>query len=374
MRIRKIDTDNRREAKRFIQFPNDLYRDCPQWVPLPVSDGLIQLNRKGAYFSHSDADFFVAEEEDRLLGRLCVLEHRRYNDYHNAQDAFFYLFDVIEDFEVAQALFEAIFEWAAARGLKHIIGPKGFVPFDGIGMLYKGFEHRPAMGVPYNYEYYNHFLERLGFEKEIDFTSFYVSGNDFRLPERVVRIAQRVKKRSGLRVKTFSSRAEVRRWVPAILDVYNRVFMNNWEYVPVLKEEAEELADRMVPIVQPEHIKLILNEQDEIVGFLFTFLDISAALQRTGGKLFPFGWIWLLLERRRTPWINNNGMGILEEYRGLGGNAILYYELDKTLQDTRFQHADLVQMADFVENMIADVTTLGAKPYKVHRVYRRSLI
>jgi hypothetical protein len=141
----------------------------------------------------------------------------------------------------------------------------------------------------------------------------------------------------------------------------------------VLKEEAEELADRMVPIVQPEHIKLILNEQDEIIGFLFTFLDISAALQQTGGKLFPLGWIRLLLERQRTPWLNVNGMGILEEYRGRGGNAILYYELEKAIQTRRFQHADLVQMADSVENMIADVTTLGAQPYKVHRVYRRSL-
>jgi hypothetical protein len=143
--------------------------------------------------------------------------------------------------------------------------------------------------------------------------------------------------------------------------------------VPVTPEETKELAKRMLQIVQPEHIKFILNNQDEVVGFLLTFLDISTALQQTGGKLFPFGWVTLLKGLRRTPWIDINGMGILEEYRGLGGNAILFTELGKTLQNSHFKYADLVQMADTVEPMIADVTTLGAKPYKVHRVYRRNI-
>jgi hypothetical protein len=373
MKIRKIDTTNRRDARRFVRFPDELYRTCPQWVPLPLSDGLAQLNRKGAYFLHSEADFLVAEDGDQMLGRICIMENRHYNHHHQARHAFFYLFDVVEDFEVAQRLFETAIEWSHARGLNKLVGPKGFVPFDGIGILYRGFEHRPAMGIPYNYEYYNRFMAQLRFEKEIDFTSFYLTAQKFEMPKRVARIAERVKKRNNLRVKTFSSRAEIRRWIPALVETYNKVFVDNWEYVPVTPEETKELAKRMLQIVQPKHIKFILNYQDEVVGFLLTFLDISMALQQTGGKLFPFGWITLLKGLRRTPWININGMGILEEYRGLGGNAILFTELDKTLQNGRFEFADLVQMADTVEPMIADVTTLGAKPYKVHRVYRRNI-
>jgi hypothetical protein len=373
MKIRKIDTTNRRDARRFVKFPNELYQTCPQWVPLPLSDGLAQLNRKGAYFLHSGADFFVAEDGDRMLGRICIMENRHYNDFHQTKNAFFYLFDTVEDFEVAQGLFKAAIEWSQARGLNKLVGPKGFIPFDGFGILYKGFEHRPAMGIPYNYEYYNRFVEQLGFEKEIDFTSFYLVSAEFKMPERVGRVAERVKQRSNLRVKTFSSKAEIRRWIPALVEIYNKVFVDNWEYVPVTPEETEELTGRMLQIVQPEHIKFVVNSQNEVVGFLLTFLDISAELQATGGKLFPFGWIRLLIGLRRTSWININGMGILEEYRGLGGNAILYAELDKTLQYDRFKYADLVQMADTVERMVADVTTLGAEPYKIHRVYRRDI-
>ncbi len=373
MNIRPIDPTNRREARRFVDFPDELYRQCPQWVPYPRHDKLAQLNRRNAFFAHSEAEFFVAEADGQLLGRICVMENRNYNNYHRARHAFFYLFDVVEDGAVAQALFEAAIDWSRQRGLNVLVGPKGFVPFDGIGMLYRGFEHRPAMGIPYNYAYYNQFMEQLGFEKEIDFTSFYLNCQQFELPERFVRVAERVRARRNLRVKSFSSKAEVRRYIPALVETYNRVFVNNWEYVPVTPAETEELARRMLQIVRPEHIKLVFNQEDQVVGFLLTFLDISTALQQTGGKLFPLGWLKLLAALRHPTWININGIGILEEYRGLGGNAILYTELEKTLRHGNFEHADLVQMADTVEYVLADMETANVTPYKVHRVYRREL-
>lgn len=373
MNIRQIDPTNRREARRFVDFPDELYRHCPQWVPYPRQDKLAHLNRRNAFFAHSEADFFVAETGEKLLGRICVMKNRNYNTFYQAHHAFFYLFDVVEDVAAAQALFEAASDWSRRRGLNVLVGPKGFVPFDGIGMLYRGFEHRPAMGIPYNYAYYNHFMEHLGFEKEIDFTSFYLNCREFHLPERFVRVAERVRTRRDLRVSSFSSKRELRRWIPALVDTYNRVFVNNWEYVPVTPAEMEELAQRMLQIVRPEHIKLVFDQTDQVVGFLLTFLDISTALQQTGGKLFPFGWIKLLAALRQPAWININGMGFLEEYRGLGGNAILYTELEKTLRRGNFEHADLVQMADTVEYMLSDMVTAQVKPYKVHRVYRREI-
>jgi hypothetical protein len=373
MNIHPINTRNRGEVRRFVQFPNHLYRHCSQWIPYPPSDGLAQLNRNNAYFEHSEADFFVAEDNGQLLGRICVMENRHYNQYHQAKHAFFYLFDAVDDAEVAHGLFETATEWGRVRGLKMLVGPKGFVPFDGMGMLYKGFEHRPAMGVPYNFAYYNQFMTNLGFEKEIDFTSFYLNSRQFNMPDRIRRAAEWVQKRRHLRIKTFSSNREVRRWIPTLVDTYNQVFINNWEYVPVTPAETEELTGRMLQIAKPEQIKLILDKDDRVVGFLLTFLDIGEALRQTGGRLLPFGWVKLLRGLRQTRRVNINGMGILEEYRGLGGNAILYAELEKTLRQGDFEHADIVQMADTVEYMLADMTTVGVVPYKVHRVYRRNI-
>ncbi len=375
VQVFKIDTSRARDARRFIRFPFDLYRDSPYWVPPLVSDARKQIDRRrNPYFLHSDADFFLAQEGKEVVGRIAVLENRRYNDYHKKKYGFFYLFDVIDDQSVADALYGAAFDWCRKRGLVRIIGPKGFTVFEGMGMLREGFEYLPAMGGPYNYPYYNRLTENVGFEKEVDFNSFYIHIPDFEMPERIARLAEKVEQRRGIRAKSFKSMAELRATVMDIVELYNRTFTENWEFVPVSKEEAEAVADQMLQITRPEMIKVIVNKDDEIVGFLFTFINVGRALQRCRGRLFPFGWFYVLRELRNSKYLDINGMGILEEYRGLGGNVLMYSELYKSMQGKQFEHADLTQMADFVVRMLSDAHTLGAKKYKVHRVYRKDLV
>jgi hypothetical protein len=119
-------------------------------------------------------------------------------------------------------------------------------------------------------------------------------------------------------------------------------------------------------------IKIIVHGED-IVGFLFAFPDVSAALQRAQGRLFPFGLPDLLLEMRRTEWIALNGAGILPEFQGRGGNTLLYSELEKTMREFRFKHADLTQVAESAVQMRRDLENVGSKAYKNHRVYKRQL-
>jgi len=374
VQIFKIDTGRARDARRFVRFPFDLYRDAPYWVPPVVSDARAQIDRKrNPYFLHSDADFFLAQQGDEVVGRIVVMENRNYINHHKKRDGFFYLFDVIDDQDVADALYGAAFDWCRERNLNRIIGPKGFTVFEGYGILCEGFDQLPAMGVPYNYPYYSRLTESLGFEKEVDFTSFYVHAPDFQLPDRVARLAERVEQRRGLRVKKFKSKAEVRAAVAEIVDTYNSVFVENWEYVPVTREEADAVASQMLLITTPEMVKIIVNKENQMVGFLLAFINVGRALQKCKGRLFPFGWIHLLRELKRSEYVDVNGMGILEEYRGLGGNIIMYNELYNSVGRERFVHADMTQMADFVVRMLSDANTLGGDPYKVHRVYRKAL-
>jgi GNAT superfamily N-acetyltransferase len=374
VQIVKIDTGRARDARRFVQFPFDHYRDAPYWVPPVVSDARKQIDRKrNPFFLHSDADFFLAQEGNEVVGRIAVLENRNYINYHKKRDGSFYLFDVIDDQGVADALYGAAFDWCRERDLNTIIGPKGFTVFEGYGILVKGFDRLPAMGVPYNYPYYGRLTENLGFEKEVDFTSFYVHVPDFHLPERIARLADKVEQRRGLRVRKFRSKAEVRAAVAEIVDTYNSVFVKNWEYVPVTREEADSVAAQMLQITTPEMVKIIVNKENQMVGFLLAFINVGRALQKCKGRIFPFGWIHLLRELKRSEYADVNGMGILEEYRGLGGNIIMYNELYNSVGRDRFVHADMTQMADFVVRMLADANTLGGEPYKVHRVYRKAL-
>jgi len=372
--IEKVDTTNKNQVRRFIRIPFRLYVNHPQWVPPLLIDAQLYLNRqKHPFFEHSDADFFIAHRDGQDVGRIAVLENRRFNQYHSSRQAQFYFFDCEDDQEIASALFERVFEWAGGRKLDTVIGPKGMGPLDGYGLLVEGYQYRQMMTMMnYNYPYYPTLVESLGFTKEVDFVSCYIGADSFQLPERIHQIAERIQKRGTLTVQRFTTKRELKAWAGRIGQSYNKAFVNNWEYYPLTEREIDFVVDNIMLVADPRLIKII-NHGDEVVGFLFGFPDVSAALQRARGRLLPFGIIDLLLEMRRTEWIALNGAGILPEFQGRGGNALLYSEMEKTINNGRFKHADLTQVAETAVQMRHDLENVGGKPYKNHRVYTRKI-
>jgi hypothetical protein len=372
--IEKINTASKREVERFVQFPYHLYKQEPNWVPPLLIDQRMFLNRaKHPFYEHSDADFFVAMRDGEVVGRIAVLENRAYNNHRKKKTAQFYLFDAIEDIHVFKALFAKASTWAQSRGLTQIVGPKGFGPLDGYGVQVEGFEHRQLMTMMnYNFPYYPPLLEEVGFKKEVDFISCYLGADAYKLPDRVHSIAERVLARGNLAVKRFKNKRELVRWGPRIGKAYNQAFVNNWEYYPLSAREIDFVIENIMTIADPRLIKIITHN-NEPVGFLFGFPDVSSALQQARGKLFPTGILHLLREVKRTNWIALNGAGILPEFQGRGGNALLYSEMEKTIREYDFEHADLTQVAESAEEMRADLINLGGKPYKNHRVYIKKL-
>jgi GNAT superfamily N-acetyltransferase len=374
MELLQIDTTRKDHVRRFVQLPLHLYRASRQWVPPIISDMRLQLNRqKHPYYQHSDADFFLAVQDGEDVGRISVLENRNYNDYHRSRTAFFYHFECIEDPVVAAALFQRALTWARQRGLKKIIGPKGLGVLDGMGFLVDGFEQRAAMTMMlYNPPSYPVYAEAAGFTKEVDFVSCHISAQQFTLPDRIHGIADKVKARGQLRVVTFRNKAELRAMATRIGQAYNQALVDNWEYIPIADAELEMVINDLMTVADPKLIKIIMHQED-VVGFLFAFPDLSAALQRSKGRLFPWGLIDLLREYRRTDWVIVNGAGILPQYQGRGGNALLYSEMEKTIKQAGFAHADLTQVAETAVQMRRDLESLGGVPYKNHRVYGREI-
>jgi hypothetical protein len=373
--VDKIDTRNKGQARRFVSIPYRMYAKCKQWVPPLLMDVYTQLNRdKHPFFEHSDADFFIVSRDGRDVGRLVVHENKPFNKCHGTHKANFYLFECEDDQEAANALFEHAFDWAKRRGLDTMIGPKGLSPFDGYGMLVEGYEYRQMMMMMnYNYPYYNTLVQNLGFEKEVDFVSCYINRKIFKMPERVHSIAKRVEERGVLKVLKFKNKREMlSKWAHKIGRLYNDTFINNWEYYPLTEREVQFAVDNVLVVADHRLIKLIVHN-DDVVGFVFAFPDISAALQRARGHVFPFGLPDFLLELKRTSWLSLNGAGILPEFQGRGGNALLYVEMEKTLTDTQYIEAELTQVAESAVQMRRDLINLGGKPYKNHRVYTRKI-
>ena len=375
LNIEKVDTDNRKQVKRFVELPYRIYANCLQWVPPLNVDAYNQLDRKKHPFhEHSDVDFFLAVRDGRDVGRIAVIENKPFNTYHKTHKADFYLFECENDLEAATALFNTAFEWAKARELDVVVGPKGFGPLDGYGLLTFGHENRQTMTMlNYNHAYYQQLVEAQGFEKEVDFVSCYLPADQFKIPERVEKIAERVMQRGHLEVKKFKNKKELLSWADRIGTAYNNAFVNNWEYYPLSQREIDFVVENILTIADHRLMKIITHG-DDVVGFLFAFYDVSAALQRAKGKLFPFGLLDILMEMRRTKTVSVNGMGILPQFQGHGGNALLYYAMGKTLLEfQQFVHVEMTQVAETTEQMRADLKNLNGIEYKNNRVYRKYL-
>ena len=374
MNVVQVDHADRKQVRDFLDLPARIYRNIPQWVPPLAHEERARLDRRHyPFYKHSDAAFFLAYEDERPLGRLAVLDNRLFNDYNHEKTAFFYLFESGTDLEIARQLFDAAFNWARKRGLDRIMGPRGFTALDGLGMLVKGFELRPALGLPYNLPYYSGMIESLGFRYTEEIVSGYL-GRDCVFPQRIHELAARIQERRGLHIARFNTRGELREALGNLKVLYNGALADSSGGIPITDAEINSLAEQMLWFADPKLIKIVMKG-DQPVGFLLAYPDISAALQKTKGRIFPFGWINLLWELRRTDRININGAGMVKEYRGLGGTAILYSEMFKSAtENPRYRHCEVVQIGMENDSMQREMENFGVDFYKMHRMYQKSLL
>ena len=372
MKIIQFEPKDRNRVRQFLQLPFEIYREIPQWVPPLSVDQKAPFNLHNPFYQHSEAGFFLAlSEEDRPLARLVIINNRNFNDFNQERTGFFWMFECVNEQKTAQKIFAAGFEWARRRGLKKIIGPRGFTALDGSGLLAKGFEHRPAFGLPYNPAYYLDLIEAIGFRATGDSVSGYLS-TDIELPEKVKRAANIVKKRGGLSVAQYEKRKDLQALVPELKELYNEALGGTSGNVPLTEAEAQGIADQMLRFADPKLIKVVMRGNKPI-GFLFAYPDVSEAVQKIKGRVFPLGWITLLRAYKTTEWVNVNGAGLAEQYRGIGGTALLFDEMYKSIKQAQFKHADLVQIGLENDKMQRELRSWGIDFYKMHRTYEIEL-
>jgi len=373
MDILQLDLTNRTHRKAFLELPFRIYADTPQWVPMMESDAKLMLDtKKHPYYQHSQAVFFLAQEGGRTLGRLAVLNNQLGNRYSHTSEGFFYLFECENNLDAAQALFDAGCQWARERGLTFLTGPHGFTQLDGGGLLVKGFEHRPAFGMLYNLSYYSELIEACGLVHIYDSVSGYIDAN-IEFPVRIMELSERIQERRGLHIARFTTRKDLKKFIPKLKDLYNGAMIGTEGGIPLTDGEVDAIANQLLWFVDPKLVKIVMKG-DQPVGFLLAYPDISKALQKTKGRLFPFGWLTLMLELRRSDFLNINGAGLLDEYRGSGGTAILFTEMFKTVKEGgRFKAAEAVQIGTENDRMQREMKNFGIDFYKMHRTYRKDL-
>lgn len=375
--IRKIDTNNRKNIQAFIQFQFDLYKNDPNWVPPFRNDVAMMMNRrKHPFYDYGEADFFLALRDGRVVGRIGAFLNPHFNEYQKKKVMSFCLFDAIYDPDVAAALFNAVMDWGRERGMTELIGPKGLSLFDGYGVLVDGFNLRQSMNMSaYNYPYYQTLLEGIGFSKVTDFISVGFEPPTVVVPDKVARALKIVEKHGEIKIFTFKNRKEILARAKEIGGLYEKAFSKNWEYFPLTERDLDFLIANVINFVDPNMVKFIVNHEDELIGFILGFPDISAAMQRHNGNLMnPLLILDILREIKKTDRIIINGVGILSEYRIKGGDALLFDGIHQILKtNPRFLVGEGAQMSETAKEVQREMNGLGLKKSKVHRVYQKGL-
>ncbi len=376
MSISVVPVRSRRERRDFMELPRRLFQDTPQWVPFLVSDYRRLFRRAHPFLDHAEVEFYLVYRETVAVARVMMIHNERYNRHHGTRAAHFYFCDFTDDEAVVDTLFTTMEEWARRRELTALMGPLFMGATLGGGVLVDGFQHTAAMTMmPYNHPYYPGHYERRGFQKRFDLLSLFIDPATFRVPPRVERLAEHVRRRGRIKVVEFRSKRELRRIATRVAELYNPTLAIHEENYPLTEDELRYLIKELLVIARP-HLEKVITYDDRIVGYLFGFPDLSPALQRNGGRLTPAGILRLLGEMRRPGRLILNGMGILEEYRNIGGNALLYSELARTAgnsPEANVRIAEIVQVNEHTDLMLSDLRTLGAEVAKTHRVYTRDL-
>lgn len=360
----------------FIEFSKQLYATCDEWVPPFDADYRAFYRGTHPFFKHAETELLSVMLDDEVAARVMMIHNARYNQQHGRRAAQFYFLDFVDMEDVTDTLFDAMAAWARRRELDELLGPLFSGATFGGGVLIEGYDRRAAMTMmPYNYTYYPRHYERAGFSRHFDLLSLTVDPKSFVLPEKVERLAQRVRHRGRMKVVEFDSMDDLKRAAKDVARLYNPTLADHGENYPLTDEELDRLIDDLLQIAHPELEKIITYDGD-VVGYMLGFPDLTRALQKSHGRLNPLSILRLLVAKKRTRKVILNGMGILEKYQRLGGNALIYSEIARTVRGTksyRFDEAEMVQINEQTDLMLADMYRLGAKVCKRHRVYTKQL-
>jgi GNAT superfamily N-acetyltransferase len=374
MDIKLVEATGKIAMNYFIRFPKELYRDDPYYVYEPERLQREFLSEKNPFFRHSSARFFIAITGGRIAGRIAAITNTVHNRTFNEQTGFFGFFDTIESYEVAELLLDKVVEIHRENGFDRITGPTNFTTNDSCGVLVSGFDNQPVVLMPYNKPYYNDFLVRYGFKKEIDLSS-YIFGKKVLKTPYFGRSAKKIPDRlgaMGIRFRNISYK-ELENELAEMREVYNASNRNNWGFIPLNEDEFRYMAGQFKQFV-PEELVLIAEKEGKQIGFLVTLPDLNQVFRRIpSGKLFPFGFVQYLWYRRKISKARIIILGIREEYRNLGIDFVMYEQLRQNLVRLGYREGEACYVMENNGMMHSIIQKAGCEKLNEYRIYSRNL-
>lgn len=330
MSVDIVKVTSKNDLKRFIRFNCELYKGNPYFVPDLYEDMLSTLDKgRNAAFEFCDADYFLAKRDGKIVGRIAAIINNKANEIWGNKAVRFGWFDFIDDKEVSKALLDTVEAWGMERGMTEIQGPLGFTDFDPEGMLIEGFNRVSTMATIYNHPYYSGHVESFGYEKDVDWVEYL-----FKVPkenwEKAERLSAIIARRNNLHVvRGISRKVLARKYGEQLFELVNECYAPLYGFSPLGKAQIAQYIRMYLPLIDLRLVSLIADANENLVGIGISMVSFAEALQKSDGRLFPFGWVHFLkpLFSRHPKRLDFLLMAIKPEYQGKGINAMIINDL-----------------------------------------------
>jgi GNAT superfamily N-acetyltransferase len=368
------EVNGKADLRQFIHLPAAIHKDHANWVPPIYMDEWEFFNPKlNKSFQSCETVLLLAYKDKKVVGRIMGIIHLKYNEKHNEKNIRFAFFETWNDDQVAKALIDAVANWGRAKGMERMIGPLAFSDKDPQGFLIEGYDQPVVISSNCNFPYQVEQLEKNAFTKEIDLVVYLVDIPEF-MPEFHQKVEERaIRNNPNLKVLEFTSRKKVKPYIYDVLELLNVTFVDIYGFTPFSQKEMDDFANRYLFLINPRFIKLIVNEQHEVVAFIIGMSHIGDGIQAAKGKLFPFGIFKIFAAARKTKQLNLLLAGIHPAYRGKGldvmmGSRILAsaYAAGKRFMDS---HLEL----ETNTKVRAEMERMGGQVYKRFRIFGKNL-
>jgi GNAT superfamily N-acetyltransferase len=364
-----------RDLKAFIDLPFSLHANRPLWVPPLKLERRIFLNRRlNAFFSHGEAEYFLARRDGLVVGRISAQVNHAFNDYQKKNWGWFGFLEFEDDREVLDALLQAATSWLAQRGKERMVGPACFAMNDESGVLIEGFDLRPMIVQPWNPPYYQQRIEQAGMTKAMDLLMWNLEVSDrAKVLPVIFELAEKVQSEHGIRVRPMRRR-QLRKDMDAFAEVYNSAWSKNWDFVPFSKKDLDAYAQEL-HLVFDKHWFMIAEREDtgEVVGMAITVPDVNQVLATMNGRLLPLGWWRLLTKGKRIDRVRVGFLGVKPEYQHTGVAAKLYVEHFNTAAVRPQTGGEMGWILETNTPMNRGMEAMGGRVVKRYRVYERLL-
>jgi hypothetical protein len=371
--VKKAESSS--DVKKFIDFPHDLYKGDPNYVPeLYISQAKLFNRKKNPFFKHADVDLFLAYRDGKIVGRIAAIDNGGYKKFTGNNDGFFGFFDVIDDYSVAETLLNTVKEWCRKKNLASVIGPTNFSTNDTCGMLVDSYAVPPVILMTYNKKYYNDFMDRFGFRKKMDLLAYKVATKE-NMNQRVISMRPAMEnrlKRDGITIRKFNMK-NFKSEVDKLHDVYNAAWEKNWGFVPMTKDEFRFAASDMKAIVDTD-FAYVAEHNGKAIGFALTVPNLNeVTINIKRGRLFPTGLFKLLMNQKKVKSVRIITLGVIEGYRKAGIDACFYAMNLEAAAKKNIDYGEASWILENNEMMNKALLHIGGKPYKKYRLYELPL-